>query len=155
MATTQKAAAIEKMLGADPSGRLKQLHDSLIALGMKTRLPSNSETLLFEVVTAKKARIGLAAIRSSHTDVFSFPKPYWVGHARELHSSLAAIEDYHHVEPEGFVSNSQFSLKQIRISRDTIERLETIVKNLIASHVNRLSGAAQTAAGKNELREPL
>jgi hypothetical protein len=46
------------MMSADPSGLLQQLHDGLVALGLKTKLPPNSETLLFEVITQKKERVG-------------------------------------------------------------------------------------------------
>ncbi|KQQ96137.1 hypothetical protein ASF77_21775 [Massilia sp. Leaf139] len=135
------------MLGSDPSGRLKRLYDSLTALGLKTRLPPNSETLLFEIITAKKQHIGLAAIRAGHTEVLSFPKPYWARHAPELRAAVAAIEDFHHIDTEGFVSSSQYSLKQIRISRDTIERLDEIVKNLIASHAHKLAGTGPRSGG--------
>jgi len=147
LATTYKAAAIEKMLSADSSGRLRQLHDRLVAIGLKTRLPSNSETLLFEVATPAKKSVGLAAIRSSHIDVFSFPKPYWVQHAQELYTALASIEHFDHIEPEGFVSSSQYSLKQIRISADTIARLDAIATDLIASHAYRLAAPVQHRRG--------
>ena len=142
MATTYKATAVERMLVGDSSGRLRLLHDQLVALGLKSKLPSNTETLLFEVVTPEKERIGLAALRGGNTEVFSFPRPYWGRRARELEAALSGIHPRHFVETEGFVSSSQFSLRQVRISSDTIQELSSIVAGLVCTHARELASAA-------------
>jgi hypothetical protein len=130
---TYKSTAVENMLAADSSGRLRALHDDLIGLGLKTKISSNTETLLFEAVSPQKERIGLAALRPGVSEIFSFPRPFWVRHVQQLDAALSAIDCQHLVETEGFVSSSQYSLRQIRISEDTIAQLRSVVQVLIGS----------------------
>src|SRR4051812_38383303 len=115
-----KSTAIEALLASDTSGRLRLLHDQLVALDLKIKMPKNTDTLLFEAVTPEKERVGVVARRGENTEVLSFSKPYWIRHAAELDTSLRGIEPRHKVETEGFVSTSQYSLRQIRVSADTV-----------------------------------
>jgi hypothetical protein len=133
-----KSAAVESLLAADPSGRLRALHDQLVALDLKTKMSSNTDTLLFEAVTSTKERVGVAAIRGGNTEVLSFPRPYWVRHAAELDASLAGVEPRHFVEPEGFVSSSQYSLRQVRVSTDTLSILHAVIAGLVRRHAQSL-----------------
>lgn len=133
-----KSAAIESLLTADPSGRLRLLHDQLVALGLKTKMVRNSDTLLFEVVVPAACRIGIAAIRGGNTEVLSFPRPYWIRHANELDRSLETIEARHLIAPEGFVSQSQYSLRQIRVSSDTFARLQLLIAGIVRVHAEAL-----------------
>lgn len=137
---TYKSNAIEALLESDTSGRLRALHDSLVGLGLKTKMVKNSDTLLFEAVTPLKARIGIAAIRGGNQEVLSFPRTYWGQHAVDLRASLQAVEPRHFIEPEGFVSSSQFSLLQVRVSSDTQNHLQATISNLICRHVDNLHG---------------
>jgi hypothetical protein len=142
LATSYKAGAVERMLTEDSSGRLRRLHDQLVSLGLKTKLPRNTETLLFEAVTSEGERVGLAAIRGGITEVLSFPRPYWLRHVQQLDASLSAIHPRHFIQTEGFVSSSQYSLRQVRVSGDTVEQLSVIVGALVRAHANELAGAA-------------
>jgi hypothetical protein len=141
MATSYKAAAIDQMLNADSTGLLRRLHAQLIDLGLRTRLPSNTDTLPFEAVKPTKERVGVAAIRAGSTDVMSLPRPYWAGHAAELDAALAEVQPRHFIETTGFVSSSQYSLRQVRISPDTIEHLSSVIADLLCRHARELTSA--------------
>lgn len=131
---TKKAEAIEKMLSGDPSGRLRLLHDQLVSIGLKTKMPSNSSTLLFEAVSNKGERIGLAALRDARGDVFSFPSTYWGSRMAEVEGALSGIDRSHFISTEGAFSTSQYSARQVRVSAVTIEQLELVVSGLMSRH---------------------
>lgn len=133
-----KSTAIESLLSTDPSGRLRSLHDQLITLGLKTKMGRNSDTLLFEAITPTKERVGLLAMRGGNTEVLSFPRAYWVRHTAELDSALENIEPRHIVPPEGFISQSQYSLRQVRVSLHTFTYLQTLVSSMVQSHSHSL-----------------
>jgi hypothetical protein len=137
---TYKSQVVENMLSADASGRLRQLHDDLIGLGLKTKISSNTDTLLFEAATPKKDRVGIAAMRPGVAEIFSFPRPYWIGHVQELDAALSQIDKRHLIETEGFVSASQYSLRQVRISEDTFSQLRGLVQGIIRPKVAEVRG---------------
>ena len=139
---TYKSTTIESLLAGDPSGRLRALHDQLVGLGLKTKMVRNSDTLLFEAITVERERVGVAAIRGGNTEVLSFPRPYWVRHVSELDDALRTIEERHLVSPEGFVSSSQYSLRQVRVSSDTAAQLQAIVSDLVCRHVRSITNDA-------------
>lgn len=139
---TKKSVAIENMLNGDPSGRLRRLHDQLVAVGLKTKMPPNSSTLLFEAVSSQGERIGLAALRDAGTDVFSFPRPYWVRHIGAMEQALSGIDHSQFVATDGAFSSSQYSARQVRISVTTIAELELVVAGLISQHCREIAGDA-------------
>ena len=136
---SQKERNITALLASDPSGRLQRLHDQLVSIGLKTRMPSNTETLLFEAVAKDKSRHGLAAFRSGSSQVFSFPRTYWARRMSELRAAVANIDRCHFIELEGGFSGSQNSILQVRVTQHTEGDLEAVVHALIASHARRLS----------------
>ncbi len=135
---SQKERNITDLLASDPSGRLRQLHDQLVSIGLKTKMPSNSATLLFEAVAKDKSRHGLAAFRSGSSQIFSFPRTYWAPRLRELQAALAGIDRCHFVETEGAFSSSQYSVQQVRVTQHTASELQAVVSSLISRHVRQL-----------------
>lgn len=140
--TTKKVVAIENLLKGDSSGRLRRLHDQLVSIGLKTRMPSNSSTLLFEVVNVQGKRIGLAALRDAGADVFSFPRAHWGQRISEIEEALYGIDRSHFIATEGAFSSSQYSVRQVRVSVATIAQLELVVSGLISRHVREMAGDA-------------
>lgn len=139
---TQKAANIASLLSSDRSGSLTLLHAHLIGIGLKTKMPSNSATLLFEAIDLSKARHGLVAFRSGSFPVFSFPSTYWQPRASEVAAAISAIDRGLLVVPDGAISSSQYSMCQVRVTDHTINQLVAIADTLISRHVRRLSGEA-------------
>ena len=139
---TKKAVAIENLLKGDPSGRLRRLHDQLVSIGLKTKMPSNSSTLLFEVVNVEGERIGLAALRDAGGDVFSFPRPYWGRRIGEVEEALSGIDRSNFIATEGAFSSSQYSARQVRVSVTTMTQLERVVSGLISHHFREQAGSA-------------
>ena len=137
-----KTERIEELLSLDTTGHLRRLHDQLLGLGLKTRMPSNSKTLLFEVVDRTGKKHGLAAMRSGYVSVFSFPKTYWTPRRSELDQSLSSIGIRHFVETQDSVSESQYSAKQVRISDEVANALTAVVNSLMAQHCAALQGDA-------------
>ena len=132
---TYKASAVEEMLASDTSGRLRALHDQLVALGLKTKIGSNTETLLFNASTPTKELVGVTAMRGGTSEVLSFPKHYWIRHAAALDSALARIPSWHMLPTEGPVSSSQYSLRQVRVCPDTFVELQAVVDDVVRAHV--------------------
>lgn len=135
---TYKSTAIERMLSADSSGRLRELYNDLIGLGLKTKISKNTETLLFEAITPSKERVGIVAMRSGVADIFSLPRAYWIRLAPEVDAALSSIGSRHFIETQGFVSSSQYSLRQVRISGDTSLQLKQFIKELVATQIAKL-----------------
>lgn len=134
-----KSERIDELLDRDTSGHLRPLYNGLIEIGLKTTMPSNSKTLLFEASGHDRKKHGLAAIRSGNGSVLSFPKTYWGPRKSELEKAVAHIAARHFVETHGAVSESQYSAMQIRVSQDTVADLLAIIRNLIAQHKTALS----------------
>ena len=136
---TYKQTAISEFLSADTSGRTKAIFDLLIEIGLKTKLSKNTDTLLFEAMSKSKGKIGLVALRPGVYTIFSLPRPYWVRHSAEVDKALAPIQTRHFVEPEGFVSTSQYSLRQIKINEETFDNLKAIVRGIVTSKFNDIT----------------
>ena len=139
---TYKQTAITEFLSSDASGRTKAIYDHLIEVGLKAKISRNTDTLLFEATSKSKERIGLVALRPGIYSIFSLPRPYWIRHSAEIDKALAAIQTRHFVEPEGFISTSQYSLRQIKINEETFEHLKAIVGGVVSSKFNETAGAA-------------
>ena len=139
---TKKDVAIERMLNGDASGRLRLLHNQLVSIGLKTRMPSNSSTLLFQAVDNNGKRLDLAALRDAGGDVLSFPSSYWRSRMAELESALTSIDKSHFIGTGGSFTTSQYSARQVSVSAVTIASLERVASGLIASHVREITGDA-------------
>lgn len=134
-----KTERIEELLDRDTSGHLLPLYNGLIEIGLKTTMPSNSKTLLFEASGHDRKKHGLAAMRSGTFSVLSFPKTYWAPRKSDLEAAVAHIAARHFVETRGAVSESQHSAMQIRVSQETVADLLAIIRNLITQHKAALS----------------
>lgn len=124
------------MLSGDRSGNLRKIHDQLVALGLKTRMPSNSSTLLFEAVNRGRERIGLAALRDTNGGIFSFPRTYWGTRRADITTAVSDIDSTYFMPTEGSFSSSQYSAFQIRITGNTIDAIQRVITNLIGEHFN-------------------
>lgn len=130
---------IDELLDRDVCGHLRRLYDCLIEIGLKTKMPTNSKTLLFEGSGQNRKKHGLAAMRSGNASVLSFPKTYWGPRKDELMKAVEHISSRHFIDVQGAVSESQYSAMQIRVSDDTVADLLGIIRNLIAQHNSALT----------------
>lgn len=135
---SQKDVNIASLLDSDRSGRLRQLHDQLVSASLKTKMPSNSSTLLFEVVAKDKSRHGLVAFRSGSSQILSFPRTYWGSRTQDLNEALGKIDHCHFIETDGAFSSSQYSLRQVRVTEHTMKALQDVIDILIVPHSTRL-----------------
>jgi len=120
----------------DNSGGIQRIHDALVGAGLKYKGPSNSQTLLY-YFKAERREIGVAAIRGSPA-VLSFPATFWRGRSN-LSTALNRAASYQ-VPTEGFISSSQYSAGQLRISTVSIETLLAVVNEIIVPEA-RSAGA--------------
>ena len=122
-----KEILLEDICNSDHSGGIELIHNALIAAGLKYKGPSNSQTLLY-YFRRDGNEIGVAAMRGSPA-LLSFPAPFWRGRAN-LREAIDKASSYY-IEPEGFVSTSQYSAGQLRITTSSLETLLSIVNNVI------------------------
>jgi hypothetical protein len=122
-----KEDLLEELSRHDISGGTARIHDALIGAGLRYKGPSNSKTLLY-YFRREKQEIGVAAMRGS-PPVLSFPAPFWQGRSN-LNVALNRGAAYR-VPTEGFISPSQYSAGQMRISSASIDTLLSIVSEII------------------------
>lgn len=111
----------------DASGGIQRIHSALTDAGLKFKAPSNSQTLLYYFRSGGR-EIGVAAMRGSPS-LLSFPAAFWRGRS-SLGIALSRAASFY-MEPEGFVSSSQYSAGQLRITPASIETLLSIVNEII------------------------
>lgn len=111
----------------DASGGVLRLHSALISAGLQFKGPRNSRTLLY-FFRCEGREVGVAALRGSPA-LLSFPSSFWRGRA----GLAVAMEkaSLYRIETEGFVSSSQYSAGQIRISSASVDLLLSIVADTI------------------------
>lgn len=126
----------------DRSGLLPQLHEALVASGLKFRASANSKTLLYYVLDRARKQIGLAAFRVPGATHFSFPREYWSRHFEEVNAALSGISTYRIIESEGTDPSSRNSMRQVAVSSETAEHLAIVIRSLITTHVRAVSGHA-------------
>lgn len=131
-----KEQLLQDLSRLDPSGGIQRIHTALISAGLEFKGPSNSQTLLY-YVRSGGSEIGVAAMRSSPS-LLSFPATFWRGRSG-LGAALSRGSSYN-MEPEGFVSSSQYSAGQLRITAASIETLLSIVDEIIIPEA-RATGA--------------
>lgn len=111
----------------DSSGGIERIHNSLIAAGLKYKGPANSKTLLY-YFRRNGHEVGVVAMRDS-PPLLSFPSAFWSGRPN-LRVALNRGAS-HFIEPEGLVSQSQYSAGQLRITTTSIETLLLIAREII------------------------
>lgn len=131
-----KEELLGDLLRHDASGGVQRIHAALTDSGLKFKGPSNSKTLLYYFRSSGR-EIGVAAIRGSPS-LLSFPKAFWNGRG-SLTTALTGASSFY-IEPEGFVSSSQYSAGQLRITAASIETLLSIINNVIIPEA-RAAGA--------------
>lgn len=122
-----KEDLLNEILLFDKSGGVQRIHTALIEAGLKFKGPSNSQTLLYYFRSGGR-EIGVAAMRGSPA-LLSFPAAFWQGRG-ELRNALRQASSFY-IEPEGFVSSSQYSAGQLRITPASIDTLLSIVREII------------------------
>lgn len=122
-----KDELLEYLSRLDTSGGTRRIHTALIEAGLKFKGPANSQTL-FYYFRNHGQEIGVAAIRGSPC-LLSFPAAFWRGRTA-LAAALKQGASYY-IEPEGFISSSQYSAGQLRITSSSIETLMSIINNII------------------------
>ena len=135
-----KENLLSELIRTDRTGYLQKLHERLVGNKLKFKASSNSDTLLYYVLDTEKKQVGLAAFRVNGQTIFSFPKTYWQHHFSAVNAALSAVPNSSILETEGFVSSSQYSMRQVIVSSGTGEILLQVIDNFIASHA-RLSAA--------------
>jgi len=129
-----KEEFLATLVRSDRSGQLVRLHERLMENRLKYRASSNSDTLLYYVLNREKKQVGLAAFRVSGSTIFSFPKTYWLPRFRQVDAALSGVPQSNIVETEGPVSSSQSSMRQVVVSRETVDVLLRTIDELITSH---------------------
>lgn len=129
-----KEEFLGELIRSDRTGYLPRLHERLIGNGLKYKASSKSDTLLYYVLDREKKQVGFAAFRVNGQTIFSFPRTYWQRHSSTVDAALAAIPRSSIVETEGFVSSSQYSMRQVIVSPETGEILLRVIEDVIAAH---------------------
>ena len=88
----------------------------------------DSQTLLYYFRNGGR-EIGVAAMRGSPA-LLSFPAAFWSGRIG-LNTALSRASAYY-IQPDGFISSSQYSAGQFRITHSSVETLLSIVQEIIA-----------------------
>lgn len=131
-----KEELLQNLSRLDASGGIQRIHRALTDAGFRYKGPSNSQTLLYYFRSGGH-EIGVAAIRGSPS-LLSFPATFWRGRSG-LAAALGRASSFS-MEPEGFVSSSQYSAGQLRITTSSIETLLSIVDEIIIPEA-RAAGA--------------
>lgn len=129
-----KEEFLSELIRTDRTGYLPRLHERLIENQLKYKASSNSDTLFYYVLDREKKQVGLAAFRVTGQTIFSFPKTYWQRRASAVDVALTAVPHSSIVETEGFVSSSQYAMRQVIVSSETGEILLHVIDDVIASH---------------------
>lgn len=111
----------------DKSGSVQDIHNKLVAHGLKWKGPSNSQTLLY-LFRLDGKEIGVAAMRRG---IFSFPVSFWSARAAALKKALDRVASYQQVATEPAISSSQYSAGQICISVSTAKAIESVIEKII------------------------
>lgn len=122
-----KEDLLQQITRGDASGGIQRIHAALIASGLKYKGPRNSQTL-FYYFRSNGREVGVAAMRGSPA-LLSFPAAFWSGR-NGLSVALSRASSYY-IQPEGFMSSSQYSAGQLRITPSSIETLLSIVQEII------------------------
>lgn len=122
-----KEILLKDLCDSDHSGGTELIHNALIAAGLKYKGSSNSQTLLY-YFRRDGNEIGIAAMRGSPA-LLSLPTSFWRGRAN-LRDAIDKASPYY-IEPEGFVSTSQYSAGQLRITTSSLETLLSIINDVI------------------------
>lgn len=111
----------------DKSGSVQDIHNKLVAHGLKWKGPSNSQTLLY-LFRLDGKEIGVAAMRRG---IFSFPASFWRARSTALKRALDHVASYQQIATEPAISSSQYSAGQIRISESTAKAIESVIEEII------------------------
>lgn len=122
-----KEDLLQDVVRGDTSGGVERIHTALIASGLKYKGPRNSQTLFYYFRNGGR-EIGVAAMRGSPA-LLSFPAAFWSGRGG-LSAALSRASTYY-IQPDGFMSSSQYSAGQFRITHSSIETLLSIVQEII------------------------
>lgn len=136
----KKETLLAELTSADLTGYLPQIHDVLVASGLKFERPENSQTLFYFVRNTEKKKVGLAALRVRGSFLFSFPKRYWSPRAQEVDAALFGVLPSSIVETEGRGSSSQYSMRQVAVSTHTLPILLRVIAGVIADNARRVIG---------------
>tara|TARA_B110000438_G_scaffold296803_1_gene342062 strand:+ start:305 stop:718 length:414 start_codon:yes stop_codon:yes gene_type:complete len=117
----------------DKSGSVQEIHNKLIAHGLKWKGPSNSQTLLY-LFRLEGKEIGVAAMRRG---IFSFPATFWRPRTIALKKALDLVASYQKVATEPAISSSQYSAGQIRISESTAKAIENVIEEIIVPEARK------------------
>lgn len=129
-----KEKFLSELIRLDRTEYLPRLHEHLVRNRLKYKASTNSDTLLYYVLDSEKKQVGLAAFRVNGQTIFSFPKTYWQRHSSAVDVALSDVPHSNIVKTEGFVSSSQYSMRQVIVSSETGEILLRVIDDLIASH---------------------
>ena len=93
---------------------------------------SNTKTLLYQRTDPLLGKLDIFAFRLGPA-LISFPKSYWLKHKGELNTHLALFTYFEKLEVKGPVSTSQYSAGQVKITRNTIDRVLSVCSE-VCSH---------------------
>lgn len=131
-----KEDLLQDLSRRDTSGGIQRIHTVLIAAGLKYKGSRNSQTLLY-YFRSNGHEVGVAAMRG-FPPLLSFPATFWRGRDG-LNAALSRASSYY-IQPEGFVSSSQYSAGQFQITPVSIDTLLSVVREIIIPEA-RAAGA--------------
>jgi hypothetical protein len=114
------------------STRFIEIFLILEAAGLQPLGKSNTGTLLYQCKTSSGVVLDVFAFRIGPA-LISFPKSYWTTRKTKLSEYLLGFSISDKPATEGFVSTSQYSAGQIKITRNTIEQILVICREVCSS----------------------
>lgn len=111
------------------SVRFIEIFSILEASDLQPLGKSNTDTLLYQYKTSSGEVLDIFAFRFGPA-ILSFPKSYWLSHKTKLSGYLSVFLESDKPTLEGFVSTSQYSAGQIKITRNTINQILAICREV-------------------------
>jgi hypothetical protein len=110
--------------------RIQIVHDALVAINLKFKGPSNSQTLLY-YFRVDGEEFGVAAMRCNPSAVFSFPAAFWHHRPTVLSQALSRVSSFNQKEVQPAISSSQYSAGQIYINGSTLPVILQIIHEIV------------------------
>ncbi|QBG36710.1 hypothetical protein [Litorilituus sediminis] len=115
----------DKFTNGLSSQRFIEIFSTIEESGLQALGKSNTTTLLYQYRDPSGEVLDIFAFRLGPA-LISFPRSYWLKHKAKLNGYLAQFSEFDKPALEGFISTSQYSAGQVKITRNTIEQILAI-----------------------------
>jgi gentisate 1,2-dioxygenase len=124
------------------SARFIEAFSILEASGLRPLGKSNTRTLLYQYRDSSGVVFDIFAFRLGPA-LISFPESYWLKHKAKLSEYLSLFSYSDKPILEGFISTSQYSAGQIKMTRNTIDQILAICRE-VSSNLSSLNNNSIT-----------